>query len=81
MSDAIVYDARTDYVGYVDLDDGEAGWYRWPAESGGWAQRKRLDRAPDIAMLVRLGPTNTQLALRLSGVSRQRTPHQGAEAC
>jgi hypothetical protein len=68
MSDAIVYDARMGYVGYVDLGDGEDGWYRWPAEAGGWARRERLDRAPDIAMLVRLGPTNTQLALRLSGV-------------
>jgi hypothetical protein len=67
MSDAIVYDARTDYVGYVDLDDGEAGWYRWPAEAGGWAQRERLAREPDLARLVELRPFNMQLALRLTG--------------
>jgi hypothetical protein len=68
MSEVTVYDDRTQYVGYVDLDDGQAGWYRWPAEAGGWARRERLDRAPDVAAAAELAPFNAHLALVLSGV-------------
>jgi hypothetical protein len=65
MSDVIVYDDATHYIGY--LDDGENdGWWRWPARQDGWTQRK-VCPAPDPDDLYEYGADQAQLALKLSG--------------
>ena len=65
--DPIVFDDRTHYIGYID-QDGAEGWYRWPAVSFGWRQRKAHPAPVDDYRGGALPSNNAELALRLSGV-------------
>jgi hypothetical protein len=62
--DLLVFDdvATHHYVAYVDEQ-----WWRWPAERGGWRDRKRVG-AGYVAACYELAPANAVLALKLSGV-------------
>ena len=65
-TDDLVYaaDDGTSYLAHFE----PLGWVSWPAERGGWAQRRTAsedDADPDRQLPLRLA----YLALRLSGVS------------
>jgi hypothetical protein len=72
--DVIIYEAPggRDYIMRVAeaMNGWPEGWWRWPAEAAGWAQRKRMPEPGTDVLLSwhELPSKNSQLALRLSGV-------------
>jgi hypothetical protein len=68
-ADVIYDDLHGHYVAYfADAGDGStSGWYRWPAEAGGWRRRTACTMPTEADRVYELPGPNAYLALVLSG--------------
>jgi hypothetical protein len=72
----VVYDdvPTKHYIAYFDdagdgsvSGGGPSGWYRWPAEAGGWHRRRVCAMPNERSGVYELPGPNARLALLLSG--------------